>query len=248
MDQPHRLVIEDLLKNELFLRYLPLAAAVIFVYVFVSLGLWQLDRAAEKQALLDSFKAGPETSYAEPVNFDTLEEFERIRISGRYLADKQVLIDNIPLDDRIGYYVITPFEPSSGAVLLLVNRGWIPKPGASATLPDLGVDAEFVTVRGLAGRLPRVAIRPGEAFAVHDTWPRVALYPTPAEVAAEIGVPLLPTVLLLAADADHGFVRHWQPNISGPRTNYGYAFQWFAMATAVIFLAGWHYQRRRISE
>ena len=39
-------MIEDLLKNELSKRYLPLVAGLVFVLLFISLGLWQLDRAS----------------------------------------------------------------------------------------------------------------------------------------------------------------------------------------------------------
>lgn len=236
-------MIENFLKNETFLRYFPLLAGAVFATLFVSLGLWQLDRAAEKQALLALFESGG--GYMEPSDFGALEPFDRIEVAGRYLPERQILIENIPLDGRLGFYVITPFEPSTNDPLLLVNRGWIPKPGHPDEETDLDVPAEFGYVRGLAGHLPRVAVRPGEAFAAHEDWPRHALYPTPAEVAAELERPVLPVVLLLGADEANGFVRRWQPNISGPMTHYSYAFQWFAMALAVVGIAGWHLRRRR---
>jgi len=92
--------------------------------------------------------------------------------------------------------------------------------------------------------LPRVAIRPGEAFAVHGDWPRVAVYPSLREVADELGEEVLPIVLLLRPEAEDGFVRHWQPNVSGPMTHYSYAFQWFALALAVVAITAWHLHKR----
>ena len=235
-------MIEDLLKNESFLRYFPLIAGSVFVVLFVSLGLWQLDRAAEKKALLELFESGG--GYTEPQNFDNLEPFDRIEMAGRYRPDQQILIENIPLDGRLGYYVITPFEPSANDPWLLVNRGWIPKPTHPDERTDIEVPAEYGYVRGLVGHLPRVAIRPGEAFAVRDGWPRLALYPTTEEVASELGHSVLPVVLLLGQNEDNGFVRRWQPNVSGPMTHYSYAFQWFALAVAVVGIAGWQLRKR----
>ena len=235
-------MIDDLLKNETFLKYLPIAAGLAFIGAFISLGLWQLDRAAEKTALLELFEDGG--GYTEPPNFSSLEAFDRIEVPGRYRPDRQVLIDNIPMDGRLGYYVVTPFEPSTNDPLLLVNRGWVPKGRGISELPDTNVATEFTSVRGLVGHLPRVAIRPGEAFAEHGPWPRVALYPTADEVAAELQEAVLPVVLLLAPDAPDGFVRNWQPNVSGPMTHYSYAFQWFAMTAAVVGLLGWHLRKR----
>jgi len=231
-------VIEDLLKNETFLRWFPPVAGLVFISVFISAGFWQLDRAMEKKAMLALFES--DAVFAEPADFGALKDFDRIRVFGRYRDERQVLIDNIPKDGQLGYYVITPFEPSTSDDLLLVNRGWLPK----AADVDLGIDAESRTVRGLAGHLTRVAIRPGEAFTEHDDWPRVGLFPSLEEVAAELGEELLPTVLLLHPDADEGFVRRWEPDVSGPMTHYSYAFQWFAMAVAAAGIAGWQTHKR----
>lgn len=231
-------MIEELLKNETFLRWFPLAAGLVFISLFISLGFWQLDRAMEKKAMLSLFDS--DAVFVEPADFAVLEDFDRIRVFGRYRDDRQVLIDNIPRDGQLGYYVITPFEPSTDDELLLVNRGWLPK---TADV-DLGIDSESRTVRGLAGHLPRVAIRPGEAFTNHADWPRIGLYPNLAEVAAELGEKVLPTVLLLHPEAEEGFIRRWEPDESGPMTHYSYAFQWFAMAMAVAGIAGWQTYKR----
>jgi len=236
------IVIENLLKYALFQRYFPPLAGLIFIVVFVTLGLWQLDRAAEKSALLDLFES--DAPYSHPSGFDSLEEFDRIEVVGRYLAERQILIDNIVRDGRLGYFVITPFQPSANDPLLLVNRGWMPKTGPAGSLPEVSVDPAVGAVQGRVGHLPQVAIRPGEAFAVHDGWPRVGVYPTLDEVSAELGEELLPIVLLLSPDADDGFVRRWQPNTSGPMTHYSYAFQWFVMAAAALGILAWHMRKR----
>jgi len=239
-------LIEDLLNNEYSKRYLPLVAGLVFALLFVSLGLWQLDRAAEKNSLMDQFAA--DAPYSEPTDYSRLEEFDRIEVYGQYLTERQILIDNIPKGGRIGYYVITPFRPSRNDPLVLVNRGWMPKDPRGAESPDLTIGVDFTTARGLTGHLPRVAIRPGEAFAVHGDWPRVAVYPTLDEISAELGENVQPAVLLLGADADNGFVRRWEPDQSGPMTHYSYAFQWFSMAAAVVLIMGWHTRKRTLRE
>lgn len=239
-------MIEGLLKNETFLRWFPLAAAIVFIALFISLGMWQLDRARQKEDLIAQF--GSDAGYVEPSDWSALQDFDHLKVFGRYRADRQILIDNIPLEGRLGYYVVTPFETSTTSEWLLINRGWLPKPASPDDEPDLDVDGEFRTVLGMAGRLPRVAIRPGEAFVDHDAWPRVGVYPTYDEVAAELGQPVLPRVLLLHPDADEGFVRRWEPNISGPMTHYSYAFQWFALAVTAAAIAGWHFRKRFLLE
>jgi surfeit locus 1 family protein len=236
-------VIEDLIETPLFRKYAPPVAGLIFIAVFVSLALWQLDRAAEKTALLELFDS--DAPYSSVSDYNSLNEFDRIQVDGAFLVDRQILIDNIVQNGRPGYFVITPFKPSSRQPLLLVNRGWTPKISFAGVLPEIDVNANIRTVRGLAGRLPRVGIRPGDAFEGSTGWPRVSVYPNLDEVATQLEETVLPVVLLLAADDEDGFVRSWQPNVSGPAMHYGYAFQWSAMAAAVAVLLFWGLRKRR---
>ena len=236
-------MIEDLIEKPLFRKYAPPVAGLIFIALFLSLAFWQLDRAAEKTAMLELFEN--EAPYSTVSNFDSLNEFDRIQVDGTFLADRQILIDNIVQNGRPGYFVITPFRPGNRQPLLLVNRGWVAKTGFAGELPEIDVDVNIRAVRGLAGRLPRVGIRPGEAFEGPVSWPRIAVYPTLDEVATQLEETVLPVVLLLAPDADDGFARSWRPNVSGPMTHYGYAFQWAAMATAVAVILFWRLRRRR---
>lgn len=230
--------------NPLLQRYVPPVAAIVAVVAFVNLGLWQLDRAAEKEArqALFSEETGhrPLASIGEPV------EFAGVEATGRLLADRQILIDNIVKNGRLGYYVITPLEYSRSAPLLLVNRGFIDRSAVTSEADALDVAGDRMPIRGRIGRLPRVGVRGGPGFADPGAeWPLVAVYPTADEVAEVLDRDVMPWILLLSPDDERGYLRDWRPEGSGPSTHYGYAFQWFAMAVAVIAIAGWHYGRRR---
>lgn len=235
-------MLEDIINDTRFRRYFPPVAGLLLIVLFTNLGFWQLDRAAEKRALLAAFDSGE--AYRRPPNFENLHAFERIEVSGRYLDEKQVLIDNIVREGAIGYYVITPVRLSANAPLLLVNRGWMPKGQDNDPAERLEIDSDLVTLRGLVGSLPQVGIRPGEAFAGSGAWPRIAVYPNYEEVAEQLEARVQPLVLLLAAEEPNGYLRDWQPNVSGPMTHYSYAFQWFAMALAVLALLAWNLKKR----
>jgi len=222
-------------------RLIPPLAGLVFIVLFVWLGFWQLDRAQQKNELVALFE--DDAPYSRLHNDMPVEIFQRIESLGQYQADQQVLIDNIVVNGRVGYYVMTSFRHAPDAPLLIVNRGWIEKTQLN-TLPDIGVTDEFVTLRGRVGRLPRVGIRPGEAFEGDYDWPKVAVYPTLEEMATELDAELLPFVLLLSPDADSGYVRRWQPPQSGPMMHYGYAFQWFVMALAVLAILVWNFRKK----
>jgi len=230
-------VIEEFISNEHFRRIFPPLAALGLIALFVWLGLWQLDRAAEKNRLQALFEN--DAPYARLTGDMPVTEFQNIEAYGHYLDERQVLIDNIFVDSRIGHYAITAFRYAANQPLLIVNRGWIARPGAHEADPDLSTGGARRTIRGRVGHLPRVGIRPGDAFEGAGDWPKTAIYPTLYDLSAELGQELLPFVLLLSPDNDHGFVRRWKPRESGPRMHYGYAFQWFAMATAVLAVLFW---------
>ena len=229
-------------RNSAFIRFAPPVVGVLLIFLFVKLGMWQLDRAAEKIATEEAFYSPG--SYTEVIAASEPPEFAAIEAYGDWLTNRQVLIDNAISHSRLGYFVITPFRLRDGSVML-VNRGWVPKDQASG-LPDTTIAEREGVIRGRAGRLPRVGIRPGEAFADRDSWPRIAVWPTNDEIAAEIGQPVVPFVMLLDPDQPFGFERRWEPvQTMGPSKHYGYAFQWFAMATAVLLILGWQLNKQR---
>ena len=235
-------MLEELIRNEHFRRIFPPLAALGLIALFVSLGLWQLDRAAGKnrvQALFENDAPFTQLTGDMPVT-----EFQNIEVSGHYLGERQVLIDNMFVDGRIGYYAITAFRYADDEPLLIVNRGWIARPGMNEPARDISVGGSSRTIRGRVAYLPRVAIRSGEAFEGAGDWPKRAIYPTLEELSAELGRNLLPFILLLRPHADDGFVRHWQPRESGPMMHYGYAFQWFAMAAAVLGIFLWRMRKK----
>jgi surfeit locus 1 family protein len=234
-------VIDRARRNELLQRIIPPVAAIVLIVLFATLGNWQLNRAAEKVALAAQF-ADP-APYTPLAQIDDAAPFQRIESGGRYLAQRQVLINNIIRNNRVGYFVITALELKPGEPLLIVNRGWIEKPRDRNALADISVEDNWRSLRGRAGDLPRVGIRSGEPFLGDDTWPRTGLYPTLADVSAELGREVLPFALLLDPDADDGYMRDWQPLQAGASTHYGYAVQWFALALTVIVV--WIVQIRK---
>ena len=235
-------MLETLINSERFRHIFPPLAAAGLIALFVSLGWWQLDRAAEKNSLRSLFASDAPTSRLTadmPVT-----RYQNIESFGNYDGEHQVLIDNVFVEGRSGYYVVTAFRYAAGQPSLIVNRGWVARPAAGATDLDFGVGNADRTIRGRVGALPRVGIRSAEAFEGAGDWPKKAIYPTLDELSAELGQELLPFILLLSPEDDDGYVRLWQPRDSGPGMHYGYAFQWFAMAAAVLGALLWRIRKR----
>lgn len=224
--------------------WLPLVVGAAFVILFVMLGAWQISRGLEKRAGEAAFRS--ETGFSAWHDGMQIRPFQRLKATGRFDGERQLLLENIIVGSRNGYYVITPLDTAAGEPLLLVNRGWIEKsadgPPAPATLE---VPSGRITVRGRAGRLPRSGFNMGEAVEPGSAWPRTAVYPDYAEVAAALGRAVQPFVLLLDREDPYGFRREWAPARFGPGKHFGYALQWFAMAAVLAGLLVWNHRKKR---
>jgi surfeit locus 1 family protein len=211
---------------------------------FVSLGWWQIGRAREKQALMDSFARGTQSSVEllSDISIDELPRFQHLRAEGRYEPAHQVLLDNMPSQVGMpGYRVLTPFRREGSQRLLLVDRGWVPLGVSRDALPPVAVSAEYRAVSGRLDQLPVPGVRVGTATTPGDQrWPRVMNFPRQADIEKELGAPVESRILLLDPAAPDGFERVWRPSVGfGPERHLGYAIQWFALAlvAVVIFVA-----------
>ena len=230
-------------NNEFLRRWAPPVAGVLFILLFMTLGFWQLDRAAQKNAMELAFENSGE--YLELHDGFDVQRLQSVKVSGHYLADQQILIRNIVQNGQFGYYVISGFQSSHYSPLLVVNRGWIATRSGPGELADIALDDRPRTLHGRIGGLPKVGIRQGPAFSGDDGWPRKAAWPTLAELATVWKQQVSPIVLLLEPDEKNGFSRQWQPAGSGPMKHYNYAFQWFAMAAATLAMLALLLRQRR---
>lgn len=221
--------------------WLLLLATVIGLLLTARLGVWQLDRAAQKVALqgaitarahepwLDGADALPATSVQA---MD--QEHRRARVTGRWRAENTVYLDNRQMEGRPGFYVLTPLLLDDGTALL-VQRGWRPRDFEDRSrLPSLHTPSGQVTVEG---RLARGAARLYEFDGTQSGPIRQNL--TLSAFAAETGLRLRPLLLLQFSPADDGLRRDWPAPTVDVHKHYGYAFQWFALCALILVLHVW---------
>lgn len=236
---------------------------VLLCVLFVRLGQWQWGRYETKRELWAQFERGADQQVALGARAtDELPRYARVEVEGRWLPQRQFLLDNRTHDGRAGYEVLTPFERLDGRVLI-VDRGWVPFTGYREQLPD--VAGEFAGLQlavplkivGRLDELPSAGLAGGRAApALEGKWPRVTSYPTMAQLAASLeadagggsvgggrsddgaraAVRLEPRVLLLDAREPRGYVRAWQPGGRGPEQNWSYAIQWWSFAVVLVVL------------
>lgn len=210
---------------------------VLLLALFFRAGFWQLDRAAEKTAVLERYSAAAGDA---PIGTLIADEdaadmrFRSVRLQGRYVPDRQILLENMTDGGRNGYQVLTLFR--SGERHVLVNRGWLPADGDRRKLPYIDVSDAARTVTARINALPSPGLRLDAPAENADGWPRRMLFPTSVQLEAALGVELPAYQLQLAATEPDGYLRDWHAVASGPEKHLGYALQWFSFAAlACIF-------------
>lgn len=230
--------------------WLPFAIGALLVVQFAGLCIWQISRGLEKLETRAAFDAP--AAYSNFHDGAEVRPYQPLKATGQYDSAHQLLLDNIILSSRYGYYVITPLVLAEDEPVLLVNRGWVEKSGLQPDLValarELALPPGRVTVHGRVGSLPRPGMRLGEPINASTEWPKTAVFPQLADVAATLGREVQPFVLLLDPQERDGFVRHWVPEELGPGKHFGYALQWFAMGAVLAGLLAWHYRKRRTGD
>jgi len=223
-------------------RLVFLLLALALAAGFVRLGIWQLDRAAEKEAILADFDRGVDAAPTNLPRYHELPRFSAVRIDGRFLAAPFVLLDNQVREGEQGLMLIQPFRPEGGGPDLLVNRGWIAQ-GPDRETPAVEARTDRIALTGYLADPPRPGIRLGEVEISADAAPQRVPWFDPTAVAAALNSSLAPQILLSTDDGDAGLVKSWRPQMMPADKHRAYAFQWFLLAIAVMIV--WVVMHRR---
>lgn len=220
-----------------------LVGALVAALGTARLGLWQLDRAAQKTALFEAQQQrASQPTLTQQQLARALPELDaqlhrRVRIEGRWLDAHTVYLENRQMNGQPGFFVITPLLLDDGDAVL-VQRGWLPRdPRERSRLPMFATTAERVHVEG--------RIAPGIARLYE--FESVASGPLRqnldvASYAVQVGRHLRPLAVvqtqgtLVPAD---GLRRQWLPAVLDVSKHHGYAFQWFALSALITGLYVW---------
>jgi len=227
----------------------PTLAALVVVFVTVSLGNWQWRRADEKRALQaqrDAAERDPPIDVTGPdIDVKALDG-RRVRVRGRFVSEFDVFVDNRTYRGVAGFHVLSPLRLAGSDSHVLVLRGWVASDPRqrwrvpSVPTPGPEVEVEGIALRGLArtlelGRTPEPG--PDDRIWLNvdadryrrwsglDVQPPIVRQLEPARVGD--------------APFDDGLVRDWPRPGGDVQRHVAYAFQWYAMAALAAALWIW---------
>ncbi len=223
------------------------AAALLGVAVTASLGRWQLQRAAQKEAIEASIRERAALPVLDGLSLASADRQQdllnrRVRLRGRWLPQYTVYLDNRQMFGRPGFFVLTPLEIAPGRAVL-VQRGWIAR-----NFEDRSRLEPVATPDGTVDIAARIAPAPSRLYdfaaAEEGHSPIRQNLDLPA-FQRETGLPLAALTVVQTGAASEGMQREWPAVTTGVERHYGYAFQWFGLCALIVFLYAWFHIFRR---
>ncbi|MGY8895658.1 MAG: SURF1 family protein [Gammaproteobacteria bacterium] len=201
----------------------------------VSLGFWQLDRADEKQAIVNAIVLAQSSPAKplEPENINSKEHY-KVLLNGYFDSDKQFIYDNQIVKSNAGYYVLTPFILNNNSAIL-VNRGFVPWYGKRDKLIDIVIDSHPRTIEvGLIKPQKRIQLKKQD---VDTSFPILIQSLDLDQFSLLSGYQFVPMLAQLDINASNGFFRQWKPFYGSVDKHLGYALQWFLMALVLLIVS-----------
>jgi surfeit locus 1 family protein len=197
-------------------------------------GSWQLGKAYEKEVLKVAYDqaamAAPLRLSGEPLPVEALN-LKRIEARGNFVAGAMVLLDNKTRGGVTGYEVVMPLRITGSNTQVLVNRGWIAAGRDRAQLPEIRTPESLVDVVGMA-RIPGRFFELAPIDESATVWQNLTI----ERFVRARKIDVLPVLVEQGNEIDDGLQRSTRTPEFGIGKHYGYAVQWFALCTLIIFL------------
>lgn len=217
---------------------IPSIITVALLYIMISLGFWQLDRAEYKanvQSLIESKQGTPTISLDSIAKEEENWMYQPVFASGKYDLKHQVYLDNQVNKMVAGYSVFTPLKITDD-LGILVNRGWLPVGESRSSLPDISVTSESLRIDGLLSHAPSKTLVLSENANSYLQWPAVLQYVDITEIEKQLDYKLMPMVIIM----DQIKQTNLQPlpiriNMRSEKHT-AYAFQWFGLSLTLFII------------
>ena len=207
-------------------------AALLLALLTARLAWWQFDRAEQKAALENHAKRALS---AAAINFEkqkTLSPYQRVIVTGDYLPEHQIFIDNRAHNKIAGVHVITPLRMADGAVIA-VNRGWMAK--HFTAIPSIPTPIGKVAVSGVLQKDQADAFTLSSQTEDGNVWQNLDLN----KYANLTNLPLLTLVLYAENNADDTTLIPISARVDFKSAqSVSYAWQWsiFCLLTLVFYI------------
>ena len=213
--------------------------SLLMLPALLSLGFWQIERADEKQQLVDRYANNQQLSpiiEVQDIAADGDHQYRRAWIRATADNQRMIILDNRVKNGRPGYEIFQAVSIAGEHKKLLINRGWVPASLDRNILPSIAPIAAEVQLRGYLYRSLKGGYRLDDGVTVVKSWPSRIGWVTVMRAEELFGEQFLPYQLRLDQDSQGALQTGWVTVAVQPEKHTGYAVQWFAMAITLLIL------------
>lgn len=233
-------MLKEILARFKFMGLLSLLAVV----AFLSLGTWQMNRLAEKEALLARVAQHLDE---EPINLDDLIkggknfeelEYSPVLVKGTLMADMSLYLMGQAHEGKLGSNLIVPIKLEQGSVIL-VDLGWVNKKHDI----DLSTFTGDVTVQGYLKK----SLRPNRFTPDNNLQTKEIYSIEPTVMAKELSLnTLLPMYVVTTKGLSNPNLIPHTPEVVIQNYHMSYAITWYGLALlwSVLFFL---YIRKKVT-
>lgn len=226
-------------KRQFKPRLIPTLATLILFPILVSLGIWQIHRAKEKEQIQTMYQQRgqlPAIDITQHVPNDIESvHYRRAVVTGTFDTAHQILLDNKVHNQVVGYEVLTPLIINANTAVL-VNRGWIRGGTDRRVLPKFETPTGRQKINGVISIPSSKLVHFSDYNRDASRWPAVYQWIDFKDMQQATKLPLLPFTIREDPHDPHGFVREWAKVNLLPERSISYAVQWFVMAIVLIII------------
>lgn len=220
-------------------RLIPTVITLLLLPVLLRLGFWQLERAEEKQVLLQQFETANRNAPLDLIAKLEVNEalnYRSVKVTGSYDKSHTVFHENQVHNQVPGYHVLVPLKITKSEFYVLVNLGWVAITESREKLPDVEIPEGMLTVDGKLKLISEKTFTLGNISQSNQGWPALVQWINLDDIRKKSGLNLHPFIVLLDEKQSHGFVRKWVPVVMLPEKSISYAVQWFSLALALLLI------------
>lgn len=214
--------------------WVPTLAAILGLSLTLSASYWQFGRAREKAELRQQYQlrqAMPPLDLRAGVPSLETVSYRKVLVTGRFEAEKAILLDNKLRAGAAGYEIVVPLRISGSDRHVLINRGWVERGRERSDLPVIDVPEDVVRIIGTAIVPGRGALELSDEIVEGRVWQNLNL----SRYRERQQLDILDFVVNEESEQDDGIDRNRQEPGFGIRTHQSYAVQWLLFATLIIF-------------
>tara|TARA_B100000686_G_scaffold348293_1_gene438986 strand:+ start:25141 stop:25767 length:627 start_codon:yes stop_codon:yes gene_type:complete len=197
------------------------------------LSFWQIERGKEKSEIYENFAQSLKQKEIKIENLDTnFNNFTKVEILGKFLNKPQFLLDNVVVNRKPGFEIITPFKVKDK--IILVNRGWVDN-NYRQIVPNIDIINQTQSIVGYIYYYNKTYELSSDTYTQDDIL--IIQNIDFDSIEKLLNQTVMPYILMMNENQNNSYIRKKVYKKNPELKHYMYAGQWFLFSIIALIFA-----------